>query len=362
MQDIYFDPVDVFACPHCGQQVKSAGMDPFTPMTCPHCEREALVPGGFGGYLVTERVDDGLVSSLFLAHDPTLDRRVSLKILHHLFSKNAEIAEAFKREALAVAALNSPNVLKVYEYGMHNKQPFMVMEEIQGSFLNEVMRRERLSERRVLSIMQGVVRGLADTFERGIMLGDIMPRSILIAPDGTPKLCDFGSARFHNDQDNPALAGSSPYYMPPERIKREPEDHRGDFYSLGTTLYYLLCDELPFFDLEDEVVLRDKVEKSPPDPRRVRRNLTPEFAELTRMLLNPDPNQRPPTHETLFDLLEQVRAAVSARGTDTAEVPAPPKSKPILPRKRFPWGILVILLLGALCGWAIYRFTGTTSP
>ncbi|MCC5849283.1 MAG: protein kinase [Verrucomicrobia bacterium] len=347
-----------FSCPNCGEALKGMVLEPFRTIPCPFCNTEIEIPAQFGPYILTKRLGDGIMTSLFEAKDTTLDRMVSIKVLNYVLSKNQELVEAFKREALAAASLNSANVLKVYEFGIQNKQPYMVMEHIKGEFLHEVMRREHLSENRILNIVEGIVQGLADTHECGILHGDIMPRNLLIAPDGTPKLSDFGLARFQGQDAGDLEDWSSPYYMPPERIRGEPEDHRSDFYSLGTTLYYLLCDDLPFFDLEDEVVMRRKIDEAAPDPRQIRPNITAEFAELTLMLLHRDPKDRPPDYRTLFDLLAQVRQAVQNKGeSQTTTTPRGPavKSQPVLPRKRAPWMVYLLLGLGVLGLWGIWR-------
>jgi len=355
MQDVLVDPPDPLKCPQCGEVMKGLAPEPLTSVSCPFCHAQVQIPGVFGPYLLKERVQEGITSSLFEAQDPTLDRTVTLKILHRLFSTHTEMVENFKREALAAAALNSPNVLRVYEFGIHNRQPYMVMEQMRGEFLHTRMQRERMSERQIFELMEGLVQGLQDIHACGIVHGDLMPRNILLDPEGIPKLCDFGQARFQNQGAGASDNWSSPYYMPPERILGQPEDTRSDFYSLGTTVFYLLCDQLPFFDLEDEVVKRRKVGEAPADPRSLRKDLTPEFAELTMMLLSRNPDRRPADFDTLFHLMEQVRPAVFAREETRPAPPPRPVSKPVLPRKQLPWGMLALIFAGIALGGLIAR-------
>jgi serine/threonine protein kinase len=311
MQNVLLDPLTRMNCPHCGEAIDIVGIEPFKQMTCAHCGHHANVPGKFGNYTLHHHIGESVTSSLYSAADPLLGRNVTLKILNHVLSKNQDLVEAFKREALAAAALNSANVLRVYEFGVHNRQPFMVMEHMQGDFLHVIAQRGNLSEPRVIEIAEGIIQGLADTHQCGIVHGDITPRNILIDQFGTPKLCDFGLAHFQHEKSDLIDTWSSPYYMPPERILGHSEDHRSDFYSLGTTLYYLLTDQLPFFDLNEEVVLKRKTTEPPPDPRLFRPDLTDEFAELVMMMLHRDINRRPANYPELFDLLDQVKTAVS---------------------------------------------------
>ena len=321
MENILLDPHDEMDCPHCGETISIATVSPFTLTTCPHCRHRVHVPGRFGNYTLKRHMGDSVTSALYLANDPLLGRDVTLKILTYVLSKNQELVEAFKREALAAAALNSANVLRVYEYGIHNRQPYMVMEHMQGEFLHVIAQRGCLSEPRVLEIAEGIIQGLADTHQCGIVHGDITPRNILIDQQGTPKLCDFGLAHFQHERSDLIDTWSSPYYMPPERILGHSEDHRSDFYSLGTTLFYLLTDQLPFFDLDDEVVLTRKKTEPPPDPRTFRPDLTPEFAELILMMLHRDIQKRPADYPELFDLLDQVRSAVELAEKKRSSLP-----------------------------------------
>lgn len=320
------------ACPHCGESVPIAVHSAFTLVTCPHCRHKIPVPGLFGNYVLKKHLGDSVTSGLYLATDPLLGRDVTLKILTYVLSKNQELVEAFKREALAAAALNSANVLRVYEFGIHNQQPYMVMEHMQGEFLHDIAQRESFSELRVLEIAEGIIQGLADTHQCGIVHGDIMPRNILIDQSGTPKLCDFGLARFQHEKSDLLNSWSSPYYMPPERILGHSEDHRSDFYSLGTTLFVLLTGQLPFFDIDDEVVLDRKLHQPPPDPRTFRPGLTPEFAELILLLLHRDIQKRPADYPQLFDLLDQVRFSVEQAEKRKSRAPAP------APRPQTPGG------------------------
>lgn len=351
MHDIRLDNLEEFACPHCGGAVPSTALEAFSTVECPHCGESCVVPGLFGSYFLYGAITESVTSVLFRAHDPKLGRDVSVKVLNHVLSKNSELVEAFKREALAAAAMNSLYVLKVYEFGVHNTQPYMVLEHIEGGFLHQVMEEERLDDSRVLEIVEGIVRGLEDTHRQGIVHGDVMPRNILIHTDGTPRICDFGLARFSGQENDFRENWSSPYYMPPERIAGREEDHRGDFYSLGTTLYYMLCDQLPFFDLDDQVVLQRKMEELPPDPRASRPDIRPELAELTLMLLEPDPADRPADYEEMKKILEVVRESIPRREPVIQDPDAPPEPLYRTPDPRDhsnAWSWVLLLLLGIL--------------
>jgi len=352
MQDVLLDTREHYHCPHCGEDLSLHALEAFQQIECSSCGRISRIPGYFGDYELTEKLSESITSSLFRGYDPRLGRKVSLKILHYVLSRNSELVEAFKREALAAAALNSPNVLKVYEFGIHNHQPFMVLENIEGRFLHDVIQEGSLTGEQTLDIVDGIVQGLEDTHDQGIVHGDVMPRNILIHTDGTARISDFGLARFSGEETELLESWSSPYYMPPERIRGDKEDHRADFYSLGTTLYYMLCGRLPYFDLDDEVVLRKKLEGPPPDPRVFRETLQPELAELAMLLLERNPEERPGSFDDMRRVLTAVHDAMPAKRPDVPELDAPPEPlyKTPNPVKEEPLLVIILFCLVGILG------------
>lgn len=374
MNDVTLDLLETLNCPHCGTRFADPLPEAFTPIVCPQCGNNSLVPGKFGAFLLYERIGESVTSVVYDAFDPKLGRNVTLKILNYVLSKNPELVEAFKHEALAAAALNSTYVLKVYEFGIHNRQPFMVMEHIEGQFLHDVIKSEQLSERRILDITDGIIQGLQDMHDCGIMHGDVMPRNILIHTDGTPRISDFGLARFSgtSGENSPRQQWenwSSPYYMPPERIIGEPEDHRGDFYSLGTTLYNMLTGELPFFDMNESVVLSRKVEENPPDPRNVNPDISEGLAGLALRLLQKNPADRPADYDDLHEQLEYLKDSTprpERRIPDPEPLPDYQQNPSRKKKEPFAWFVFLVLLgiLGAMLVSLPQRRknTGTEEP
>lgn len=348
MQDVTLDTLESFTCPLCRAGFTSPFPEAFSRTTCPHCGKDITVPGKFGPFLLYHVQSESVTSSMFDAFDPKLDRNVTLKILNYVLSKNQELVESFKREALAAASLNSIYVLKVYEFGIHNRQPFMVMEHIEGKFLHEVMQNETLTEARILDFVQGIVYGLKDMHEQGITHGDVMPRNILIHTDHTPRICDFGLARFNGEptrQQPQRDTWSSPYYMPPERILGETEDFRGDFYSLGTTLFSMLTGQLPFFDLDEEQVLKRKTEEEAPDPREIKPDISEGLAELTNRLLQCRPENRPSDYEEMNGLLHEIRSRMPRRQREIPQTDTVPvyHAKPNRTKESVGWFVLLVL-------------------
>lgn len=360
MQDVTLDPLPEFNCPLCGMSLDASDEDSFYRYQCPQCGFTGTVPGKFGQFHLLEKQGESITSVLFDAFDPKLGRHVSLKILNVILSKNSALVESFKKEALAAASLNSLYVLKVYEFGVHNRQPYMVMERIEGRFLNEILEDGPLPQREAIDLVAGIVQGLHDMHHQGIVHGDVMPRNILVHTDGTPRISDFGLARFDGEQGQHLQSWSSPYYMPPERIRNQPEDFRGDFYSLGTTLFYMLTGQLPFFDLEEEVVLERKLAEPAPDPRGMGADIHEAVAQLVGLLLHRSPEDRPASFDELKEAIEDVSEFLPRRERRTSpqrtpELPQKPRKK----NRREPMIWFVFLTLaGILATMLLAVFTG----
>ena len=228
--------------------------------------------------------------------------------------------------------MNSQHVLKVYDFGVHNRQSYMVMERIEGKFLSEILEKGPLPPDQVIMHMRGIVEGLAEMHHAGVVHGDVMPRNILIHADGLPRITDFGLARYEGEQGEHMDHWSSPYYMPPERVLGEKEDFRGDFYSLGTTLYIMVTGMLPYFDMDEEVVKQSKVKDPVRDPREIQPGINDALVELIGVLLHRHPEDRPSSYEELTELVENVAEFLpkpSPRKTlMPGPLPAPPAPEP----------------------------------
>ncbi|HLQ45817.1 MAG TPA: serine/threonine-protein kinase, partial [Planctomycetaceae bacterium] len=235
---------------------------------------------------ILERVGYGGMGVVYKARQKELDRFVALKILRPDFENDPGFAERFQREARALAKLNHPHIVTVYDFGKQGDLYFFLMEFVDGTSLRHVEETGRLSCKEALGIVPQVCDALQYAHEQGIVHRDIKPENILLTKEGRVKIADFGLAKIArpiDDQDGPAerpLTGTrqvvgTPHYMAPEQVEHPTEvDHRADIYSLGVVLYEMLTGELPLgrfplpsqkvrIDLRlDEVVLR-ALEKEP---------------------------------------------------------------------------------------------------
>jgi eukaryotic-like serine/threonine-protein kinase len=194
-----------------------------------------------GRYLIERRLGHGGMGTLYLAHDPVLDRAIALKLLlGDIDSPGAR--ERFVREARAAAALSNPNIVTIYDYGDYESQPYIVMEYIHGETLADVIRRRPEMPIAIkLRWAEELCSAVGYAHARGIIHRDIKPANLMIDSYGQLKVLDFGIARMRGTlaTNATALVGT-PGYCAPEQIRGGQIDHRSDVFSIGAVCYELL--------------------------------------------------------------------------------------------------------------------------
>ncbi|MBI5723044.1 MAG: protein kinase [Planctomycetes bacterium] len=212
-----------------------------------------LDPGGtFHEMEVLEFVGRGGMGFVYKARQPNLDRVVALKILDPRLAASAEFTERFNREAKALAALNHPNIVHVYDYGKEGQHHFLVMEYVEGTSLRDILRTQRLSPQTALRYVPQICDALEYAHSAGVIHRDIKPENILIDTRGNLKIADFGLAKIaasHGQGDHVTATGQmmgTAHYMAPEQTRSAGKvDQRADIYSLGVVFYEMLTGELP---------------------------------------------------------------------------------------------------------------------
>jgi len=230
---------------------------------------------------ILEVIGQGGMGVVYRAKQRKLDRVVALKILTPGAAKDPAFAERFHREARALARLNHPNILTVYDFGEVDGLFYLVMEYVDGADLRHVLQQGRLSPAEALRIVPVVCDALQYAHASGVVHRDIKPGNILLDREGRVKIADFGIAKLAGASAADVTLTQSqqsmgtPHYMAPEQVESpQTVDHRADIYSLGVVFYEMLTGELPLgrfappsrrvqVDVRvDEVVLR-ALEKEP---------------------------------------------------------------------------------------------------
>lgn len=233
---------------------------------------------------ILEFIGQGGMGAVYKVRQRELDRVVALKILPPDIGQDAAFAERFTREARALAKLNHPNIVTLYEFGRADGLYYFLMEFVDGVNLRQLTAKSRVSTREALAVVPQICDALQYAHDHGIVHRDIKPENILIDRRGQVKVADFGLARIIGSATDTAdllnlstdaKVMGTPSYMPPEQIETPGEvDHRADIYALGVVFYQMLTGELPGKTIEppsrkvqvdvrlDEIVLR-ALEHSP---------------------------------------------------------------------------------------------------
>ncbi|PYK62562.1 MAG: hypothetical protein DME21_05905 [Verrucomicrobia bacterium] len=226
------------------------------PATPPEARFMPPTPGelanAFPQLEILELLGQGGMGVVYKARQPQLDRLVALKILPPAAGRDPSFAERFTREARALARLNHPNIVSVYDFGQAREFYYFIMEFVDGVNLRQLEQSRRIAPAEALGIVPKICEALQYAHEEGIVHRDIKPGNILLDKKGRVKIADFGLAKLLDKEANDFTLTRSqqvmgtPHYMAPEQIEKPQEvDHRADIYSLGVVFYEMLTGELP---------------------------------------------------------------------------------------------------------------------
>ena len=271
-------------------------------------EQLIQTPGVFGengNFLLERELGSGGMGGVYMGRDKMLDRPVAVKVMQKELGADAEFVEKFKREAQSAAKLIHPNIAQVYSYGICDGMPYIAMELAAGGSLYSIMNANpgKTDVARVIKICQQVAQALQCASDQGFVHGDVKPENILLDANGNAKLVDFGLAAMQKDTDE---IWGTPYYISPEKVKKEPVDFRADMYSLGGTLYHALTGVAPFEGNDSIAVVKKRFEGLPKKPSEVRSELTPAIDDLVMKMLALDKEERYPSFEALLEAFKNV--------------------------------------------------------
>jgi eukaryotic-like serine/threonine-protein kinase len=255
-----------------------------------------------GRYQLERVLGKGAMGVVYAAHDPKLDRKVAVKTIlkSNLDPDTArEYSRRFEREALAVARLNHPNIVQVFDFGEEGDVAYIVMEFIRGRELKSFFEsNENFSQKQAVRIMCELLSALDFAHEAGIIHRDIKPANVMLDAQSHVKLTDFGVARLTDAdraQSERTAAGTmigTPAYMSPEQVQGLQIDRRTDIFSAGVILYQFLTNTRPFTGTGAWTVAKKIVQEDPPVPSTINVSLVPEFDRVVFKALAKDPDKR----------------------------------------------------------------------
>jgi eukaryotic-like serine/threonine-protein kinase len=211
----------------------------------------------------------------------------------------------FEQEARAVAALNHPNILGVFQMGTHEGAPYLVSELLNGETLREQIKRGRLSARKAIDYGVQIARGLAATHEKGIVHRDLKPENLFVTKDGRVKILDFGLAKLTQPQSSSehsamtltegteaGVVMGTVGYLSPEQVRVQAVDHRADIFAFGTILYEMLAGKRAFQKPTSPETMTAILNEDPPRISQVTTNIPPALQRVVLRCLEKNPEQR----------------------------------------------------------------------
>lgn len=265
-----------------------------------------------GRYTVGPRLARGGTAGVYRAVDQRLDRTVAIKIMHAHLSEDPEFVDRFAREARAAARLSHYNVVAVLDQGRtEDGLVFLVMEYIEGATLREVLRRKGfLRPGEALEVLAPIAQGLSAAHGAGLVHRDIKPENVLMRPDGTVKVADFGLSRAVDQHTTSGAVLGTVAYAAPELLTEQQVGTRSDIYSLGILAWELLTGRRPF-DGSPWSIARAHAEKTVPSLLEAVPGIAPGLAEAIRTWTAKDPADRPERAAAVAEQIERLRRSLS---------------------------------------------------
>ena len=289
---------------------------------------------------------------VYRAHDDLLDRDVAIKVLPARTLDDGRTRQRFRREALALAKLNHPNIGSVYEFGSEEGIDFLVMELVSGVSLDAKLAAGHIAEREILRWGAQLADGLEAAHRQGIIHRDLKPGNIRFSEDGRLKILDFGIATWVEEDSSEAtvtvtsrneLVGTLAY-MAPEQIRGQKADARTDIYSAGIVLYEMVTGKRPFADTSGPQLIGAILETPPAPPSTRNRAVSPALELIVLKAMDKDPERR-------YQSAQELRIDLERLSSGSVAVKIPTRKRPLWPIV----AALGILLLIAGAGWYKWR-------
>ena len=313
-----------------------------------------------GPYEIVAPLGAGGMGEVYRARDTRLGRDVALKILPESFARDGDRLHRFQQEARAVAALNHPNILAIFDTGQNNGSPYLVSELLEGETLREVLDGGALPQRKTIDYGVQIAQGLAAAHEKGIVHRDLKPENIFVNKDARIKILDFGLAKLAQKAsaaDGVTLTSShtaaglvmgTASYMAPEQVRGDIADARTDIFAFGAVLFEMLSGKRAFRRDTPAETLTAVLKEDPPELSDPGHAISPALDRIMRRCLEKSPEQR-------FQSAKDLSFALSAlSGSDSSGVSGMTQVRRGVDWRR--WGLEALVLVGVAAGtWFVAR-------
>ena len=283
-----------------------------------------------GRYQVQDKIGAGGMATVYRGLDEVLGRTVAIKTMLPQYANDPSFAARFKQEAQAAAALQSPYIVSVYDWGKDADTYYIVMEYLRGTDLKSGIRKHgALDCKKVAQIGSQIAQALSVAHKHDIIHRDIKPQNIMVQPDGNIKVMDFGIARAKNShltQDNSVLGTA--HYVSPEQTQGKELGPTTDIYSLGIVMYEAATGQVPFQGDDAISVALKQVNEQPKPPSQLNPAVDPSLESIILKCMQKNPAERFQTADELYRTLRDYLAGrMQAVNSATAMLPAQPTNK-----------------------------------
>lgn len=281
----------------------------------------------YGRYEIIRELGKGSMGMVYLAHDPSINRDVALKILRPDRVESADFAQRFLKEARAIGRLSHPNIVTVYDVGEDRGTVFIAMELLEGLPLNQYARAKAFTIDEITDLGISIAASLDYAHGKGIVHRDIKPPNIMIADGGSVKITDFGIAHMEDPEaTQQTQAGEilgTPNYMSPEQVLGKKVDGRSDLFSLSVILYELIAGTKPFKGENLGSIFNAITTSEPVNLKDMNKDAPEALCSVIMKGLSKDPPQRYQTGREMADAL----AATGIKREDVAKIVPGPEKK-----------------------------------
>src|SRR5437764_3291371 len=268
---------------------------------------DSLIGATIGHYRILKRIGAGGMGEVYLASDINVARTAALKVLPAHLTDNTERLRRFEQEARAVAGLNHPNIMTIYEVGGDDSTRYIASELIEGETLHERLAHGRMELHDAIEIATQVASALAAAHTAGVVHRDIKPQNIMLRPDGYVKVLDFGIAKLAEQELSPTITEAKALrfmetnvgsilgtisYMSPEQARGVSADKRTDIWSLGGVIYEMIAGHPPFTGDTPREVISSIVENEQSPLTRESKDVGRELQQIVSKALRKNPEER----------------------------------------------------------------------
>lgn len=316
-------------CGWCDTKVFISGdLPPLATTPCTKCGRPLMMPMRLRQFELRSVIASGGNGTVYRAFDTVLERMVAVKLVKKELTSDQEAMDSFYREARACARLNHTNIIHIYAFDELEGQAYLVMELADhGSLDGRIEKQTRVDELHVLDIGIKIAGALDMALKHGLLHRDIKPGNILFDSDNEPKLVDFGLARsVEAEVESSSVTEGTPYYVAPEKIKREKETFLSDMYSLGCTLYHAITGRVPFEAPTVEELVAAHVQIPMTPPNLVLPEITQPTSDALVKVMAKNPADRFLSYDEFIMTLWSARAQLLVQQSRQLDAPRP-KSK-----------------------------------